>query len=79
MTSSVGGPGNALPSSYPDPSQDVPALAQQMQGQIGQLSQNLSDLSADPSQVNNSTSLQQTASTVKALKQTVDKVLNFLK
>ena len=76
MTSSVGGSGNIPPPNYPDQSQDISALAQQTQCQIGQLSQKLSDLSADPSQASNSTFLKQMASTVNDLKQTVGKVLN---
>lgn len=76
-TPSVGGPGNTSSPNYLDQSQDIPALAQQTQSQIGALSQQLSDLSADPSQASNGTFLQQMASTVNALKQTVDKVLNL--
>jgi hypothetical protein len=76
MTSSIGGSGSTPPIPPDQSSQNAPALAQQMQTQVGQMIQSLSDLSTDQTQVNNSDFLSNMANNVSALSQTVNKALN---
>ncbi|MBS0606680.1 MAG: hypothetical protein KF898_02920 [Parachlamydiales bacterium] len=77
MTSSIGGAGSVSPLPPEQSSQNVPALAQQMQTQVGQLIQNLSNLSTDQSQVNNSDFLSNMANNVSALNEIVNQSLNI--
>ncbi|MBS0651759.1 MAG: hypothetical protein JSR93_11420 [Verrucomicrobia bacterium] len=77
MTSSIGGSGSVSPLPPEQSQQNVPALAQQMQTQVGQLVQNLSNLSTDQSQVNNSDFLSNMANNVSALNEIVNQALNI--
>ncbi len=91
MTSSIGGSGNIpLPPSatlshaqpaqpVSDLDQNVPALAKQMQDQMGQFSEQLNNLFCNQSQASNVNFLQDMANTVRALKDTVEKALNLRK
>lgn len=77
MTSSIGGSGSIPPIPPEQSSQNVPALAQQMQTQVGQLIQGLSNLSTDQTQVNNSDFLSNMANNVSALNEIVSQALNL--
>lgn len=77
MTSSIGSSGNISPLPPEQSQQNIPALAQQMQNQVGQLIQNLSNLLTDQTQVNNSDFLSNTANNVSALNDIVNQTLKL--